>query len=690
MRHHLVRAALLAAASVVPAARPHAQQQPQPGTQPPQRASDRLQLSQYLDFEDVREPQLSPDGRQVIYTRRYIDKLNDRWENALWIVNADGSRNHFLVNGSSPQWSPDGTRVAYLAKGEPNGAPQLWVRYLDADAAATQITRVTDALSDHEWSPDGRWIAFRMLVPSHDAWPIDMPTPPKGAKWTEPPRVITRLVYRADRQGFLEDGYRHLFVVPADGGTPRQITSGDWDHGAPRWTPDGRTLVFAALRAENAEYAYQESEIYAEDVATGAIRQLTHRKGPDLNPVVSPDGRYIAYTGNDSTDDTWVDQRLYVMNIDGSNPRILTGRLDRTPVHPMWARDGSAIYFNVDDAGTRNLYVAPLTGPVRQVTRGTHLLFVTDVDRAGHAVGTQTTFTRPNDVVIFDVRAPRPQRITGVNDALLTGKTLAQAEELRYRSFDGLEIQGWIVKPPDFDPAKRYPLILDIHGGPHAMYNVGFSYARQDHAAHGYVVLYTNPRGSTGYGSAFGNAIKFDYPGKDFTDLMVGVDTVIGRGYIDPRSLYVYGCSGGGLLTAWTVGHTNRFAAAAALCPVTDWFSFAGTTDINMWGYHRFARFPWQDPTTYLTHSPIMYADSVRTPTLLMTGVLDLRTPISQTEEFYQALKTRRVPTAMVRFNEEYHGTTSKPSNFLRTQLYLRSWFDRWGPKQTTAATRGR
>ncbi|MEO5580831.1 MAG: S9 family peptidase [Gemmatimonadaceae bacterium] len=645
--------------------------------------TDRFTLKQYLDLEDVQDPQLSPDGKSIIYTRRWVDKMNDKWESSLWIMNADGSRNRFLVNGSGARWSPEGTRIAYFAQGVPSGT-QLFVRFMDGEGAPTQITRVNETPSELEWSPDAKTVAFRMLVLSRDPWKIDMPAAPKGAKWTEAPRVVTRLNYRRDRQGFIDDGYRHLFVVPADGGTPRQVTSGEWDHGEPHWTNDGKSLVFSALRIENAEYAWRESEIYSTDVATGAIRQLTNRKGPDGNPMVSPDGRLIAYTGFDSTNATWTDSKLYVMSLDGSNRRVLTDKLDRSPQGLMWAPDGKGVYFNVENEGSRNLYFATLAGGTRAVTKGAHVLSVTAVGRTGTAVGTVSSFQRPNNIVVFNIRAPAIREITDVNSDILGGKKLATGEELWYTSVDGYRIQGWLIKPPDFDPSKKYPLILDIHGGPHAMYNVGFSFARQEQAASGYVVLYTNPRGSTGYGSAFGNAIKNAYPGKDFDDLMAGVDTVIARGYIDPKNLFVHGCSGGGVLTAWIVGHTDRFAAASSNCPVINWLSFVGTTDGSSW-YRNFEKLPWEDPAEHLRRSPIMYVGNVKTPTMLMTGVQDLRTPISQTEEFYQALKIRKVPTAMIRFNEEWHGTSSKPSNFLRTQLYLKSWFDRWSTKAQTA-----
>ena len=391
--------------------------------------------------------------------------------------------------------------------------------------------------------------------------------------------------------------------------------------------------------------------------------------------VPSPDGRFIAYTGYDSTDATWKDAIMYVMDADGKNARALTEKLDRSPSGMIWASDASGVYFNVENEGSRNLYFVSLKGAIRQVTKGTHVLTVSDINRNFMAVGVATSPMKPNDIVTFDVRTLAMEQLTDVNADVLAGKQLATTEEVWYTSVDGQRIQGWIVKPAGFDAKKKYPLMLEIHGGPHSMYNVGFNFARQDHASNGFVMLYTNPRGSTGYGSAFGNAIKNAYPGKDYNDLMAGVDTVINRGFVDSNRLYVFGCSGGGVLTAWTVGHTDRFAAAASQCPVINWLSFVGTTDGSSW-YYNFAKYPWDDPSEHLKRSPLMYVGNVKTPTMLMTGVNDLRTPIGQTEEFYEALKIRKVPTAMIRFNNEWHGTSSTPSNFIRTQLYLRSWFD--------------
>jgi dipeptidyl aminopeptidase/acylaminoacyl peptidase len=641
----------------------------------------KLALNLYLEMEEVSEPQISPDGAQIVYARQWTDKLNDSRESSLWIINSDGTKNRFLIDGSSPRWSPDGSRLAFLAKGKPQGT-QVFVRWMDAEGAVTQITHVEKSPSHLRWSPDGKWLSFSMLVPQKDSWEIKLPSKPEGAKWIEGPKIIDRLNYRRDRQGFLEEGFSHVFVVPADGGTPRQITSGDYHHNTPEWTPDGREILVSGLRTDDAEYQWRESEIYSVHVASGQITQLTKRKGPDANPLPSPDGKYIAYAGHDFTDDTFYEQKLYYMQRDGSNPKEIATNLDRSPERLLWAYDSKGIYFNVSDRGTRNLYFTTLQEKATPITKGNHLLTVTGIDRSGRAVATMSAPQQPVDLAAFSLKTPQQiNQLTAVNDDVLHGVKLGEVEEIWYKSVDDFDIQGWIVKPPDFDPSKKYPLILSIHGGPHAMFNVGFNFAWQHFAAKGYVVLYTNPRGSSGYGSAFGNAIKNAYPGKDYDDLMKGVDQVIARGYIDEKNLFVYGGSGGGVLTAWIVGHTDRFAAASSNYPVINWMSFVGTTDGASW-YRNFKKLPWEDPSEHLARSPLMYAGNVKTPTMLMTGVNDLRTPISQTEEFYMALKMRQIPTVMLRFNDEWHGTSSKPSNAMRSILYMQSWFEKHARKE--------
>ena len=636
-----------------------------------------LTLEMYLDLESVSNPQISPDGARIVYTRGWVDKMNDRRESSIWIMNADGSKNHFLVDGSGPLWSPDGTRISYTASGEPEGS-QIFVRWMDDEGATTQITRLEKGPGGITWSPDGQSISFSMNVDGEPAWSVNPPGRPDGATWTEGPKVVTRADYRQDRQGFIDEGWQHVFVVPAEGGTPRQLTNGDWNHSTGRWTADGSELLFSSLRTEDSELSWRESEIYAVDVATEEIRQLTTRRGQDTGPLPSPRGDLIAYRGSDFNTDTYRNSGVYVMNLDGSGSRLISGDFDRNINSMEWAHDGSGVYVTISYRGARNVHFISVQGVVSEVTSGAHMLGLSSFTDQGFAVATLSSPQIPADIVSFDLDGPISFRqLTNVNDDIMGGVTLGDVEEIWYESLDGFQIQGWIIKPPDFDPGEKYPLMLSIHGGPHGMYNVGFNFAWQEHAANGYVILYTNPRGSSGYGSPFGNAIKNAYPGKDFDDLMNGVDLVISRGYVDEQNMFVYGCSGGGVLTSWVVGHTDRFAAASANCPVTNWLSFVGTTDGIGW-YRNFEKFPWDDPSEHLRRSPLMYVGNVTTPTMLMTGVGDLRTPMPQTEEYYAALKVMGVESAMIRFNNEWHGTSSTPSNFLRTQLFLREWFKRY------------
>jgi dipeptidyl aminopeptidase/acylaminoacyl peptidase len=639
-----------------------------------------LDLEMYWDLQSVSNPQISPDGRQVVYTRTWIDRMKDRRPSEIWIMNADGTRKRFLAEGSSPTWSPDGTRIAFLASGEPEGN-QIHVRWMDDEGAVSQITRMDRSPSNLRWSPDSRYIAFNRDVAAPSQWRVNMPSRPDGAEWTSGPKIVERVVYRRERQGYVDESWTHLFVVSAEGGAVRQLTDGDWNHSAGEWTPDGQELVFSSLRVEDAELQWRHSEIYSVSVRSGEIRQLTDRHGPDSGALPSPDGRHIAYLGDDWHTDTYRNRRLHLMERDGSNPWIISGDFDRSIGSLTWAPDGSGLYFTANSEGSRNLHFASVGGGVRQVTEGTHQISLSSISDQGRLAATISSFHEPGDVYLIDPDRPdRMARLTEVNQDLLADVELGEVEELWYDAHDDWRIQGWVVKPPDFDPSRQYPMMLVIHGGPHAMYGVGFNYGWQEHAANGYLVLYTNPRGSTGYGSAFANEINNAYPGEDYDDLMAGVDHLIERGWVDRSRKYVYGCSGGGVLTAWVVGHTDRFAAASSNCPVTNWISFVGTTDGVSW-YRNFDHHPWDDPTEHLERSPLMYVGNVSTPTMLMTGERDLRTPMGQTEEYYQALKVLGVPTAMLRFQDEWHGTSSNPSNFIRTQLYLRSWFERWGER---------
>ena len=376
-----------------------------------------LTASHILDWERVSGPAISPDGSAVIYTRSHVDQAKDRWASELWIVNADGSRNRFLTKGSGPVWSPDGTRIAYLADGG-DDRPQIFVRWMDAEGATSQITRDGPTPRDVHWSPDSGLIAFTRMEAAPETWDLpSMPSAPEGAKWTKTPRIVRKMHFRQDRVGFLEEGYRHLFVVPADGGAARQLTEGSWhvgsrgavglDYGAGvDWTPDGKGLVFDASREEDADLRYRESHIHTVDLESGAIRQITEKRGPWAGPVVSPDGRHVAFSGFDWTEQTYKVSDLQVIGFDGSAMRSLSASLDRDANNPIWAPESDRIFFTADDRGSRNLHVASLGGATSPVTEGTHLLTVNTISATGVAAATRSSFHEPADVVVFPVSDP--------------------------------------------------------------------------------------------------------------------------------------------------------------------------------------------------------------------------------------------------------------------------------------------
>jgi dipeptidyl aminopeptidase/acylaminoacyl peptidase len=651
------------------------------------RSATRLTNDRYFDFERVSNAQISPDGARIVYTRQQANKIEDRWDSSLWIMNADGGQHRFLTKGSNPRWSSDGKRILYIADGEPRGA-QIFVRWIDTDGPATQVTHATEKVADARWSPDGKSIAFSMFVPEKDTWNVGMPSAPQGAKWMGAPRVVETLHYRQDQVGFLEDGHTHLFVVSADGGAPRQITSGKWSAGAGElrgavsldWSPDSGSIVFEADRSAEADLHYQTSQLLVAEIASGAIRELVAKPGSWGRPAVSPDGKTVAFTGYPQSKRTHSVSDLYVIPFAGGEMRKISGDYDRDPLNLRWSPDSASVYFDAEDRGSRNIQLAALSGGgVKPVTTGAHVLTMDSVSSDLMAVGTRTDPNNPPDVVRYNLRRPgETMKLTSVNAGLLAGMHLAKTEEIDFTSTGNTKVQGWVVKPPDFDATKKYPLILEIHGGPFSMYSVAFNYMFQNFAANDFVVLYVNPRGSTGYGTGFSGGIDHNYPGPDYDDLMAGVDATIAKGLVDTTRMYVSGCSGGGVLSSWVIGHTDRFAAAAVRCPVIDWLSMTGNTDIPLFTYSFFQKPFWDDPSDWLAHSSVMTVGKVTTPTLLMTGVLDRRTPMPQTEEYYAALKVRGVPVRLLQFEGEYHGTASKPSNFIRTQLYMMSWFKRY------------
>jgi dipeptidyl aminopeptidase/acylaminoacyl peptidase len=670
------RAAVLAATCLL-AVLTHADADP---TKPVFKGSD------VFDLQWVADPQISPDGRSIAYVRMTMDVKTDRPRGVVWLIDVDGKHARPLSsadNSAQPRWSPDGGRIAYLGAGS-DGSKQLFMYWAESGVTAS-ISDFLEPPSSLAWSPDGRWLAFTMPVPAeHKPLKVDIPEAPKGAKWADPPKLIDRMVFRADGEGYLPNSFRQLFIVAADGGAARQLTHGDFDtEGAPAFTADGTAVLIGANRRADADFEPIDSEIYRVDLADESLHALTDRHGPDHSPAVSADGKHIAYLGFDDRRLGYQATQLYVMDSDGRHSRSLTASLDRDAASPRWTKDGRQLVFQYDDHGSGKLASVDLQGKVRLLAAD---LGGNDVSRPytggsfSLAAGGRFAYTQAGPMAPAALAAGTSTRdivtLTALSDTLLRERTLGKLEEVAFKSSaDGRALQGWIIKPPGFDPARKYPLLLEIHGGPFASYGPTFAAELQLYAAAGYVVLYLNPRGSTGYGEEFADLIHHDYPDRDYDDLMSGVDEIIGRGYVDRDRLFVTGGSGGGVLTAWIVGHTDRFRAAVVVKPVINWTSFVLTADMTSYFYrYWFEGLPWDDVNAYWKRSPLAYAGHVRTPTMLITGEADYRTPSSEAEQFYEALKLRKIDTVLVRVPNASHDISARPSLLVDKVAYVLAW----------------
>jgi dipeptidyl aminopeptidase/acylaminoacyl peptidase len=534
-----------------------------------------------------------------------------------------------------------------------------------------------------------------MLVPDDAAKLGKAPDKPEGAKWADPLQVIDAVTYRADGAGYLPSGYDQIFWVPSDGGAPTQLTFGATNAGGPvSWTPDGRSILFSANLSKNWEREPVNSEIYRIGIDGGTPVALTDRNGPDASPAVSPDGRHIAYIGFDDKQLGYQNTRLYVMNVDGSDKRMLTGSLDRSVSSPAWGGDSRSIYVQSEDRGVSKVMRVGLDGSIREVASGMgggeldrpYTGGDFSVSKTGVVALTSGDSLHPNQVAVAS--GSNVRRLTRLSSSLLDSKVLGQVQKLpATSSFDQRPIDAWMVTPPDYDPGKKYPMILEIHGGPYSAYGPQFSTDDQLYAAHGYVVVYSNPRGSTSYGEDFANQIEKAYPGHDYDDLMSVTDAAIATGHVDPNNLFVTGGSGGGVLTAWIVGKTDRFRAAASQKPVIDWASFALTSDgAAFYSPYWFAKKPWEDPMGYWQRSPLSLVGNVKTPTIVVVGSEDYRTPDSEAEQYYTALQLRGIPTKFVKVPGASHGGfTDRPSQSAAKASAILAWFDQYRLKDTAA-----
>ncbi|MEM8507317.1 MAG: S9 family peptidase [Bacteroidota bacterium] len=647
----------------------------------------------YLDVFDlqyVSDPRISPNGDWVVYRRMQFDIMKDRSSGNLWIVKTDGSQHQKLtareVSESSPRWSPNGDRIVFSSSTDEGAEVYMyWV----ASGKTARLTQLPFSPSALTWSPDGSQIAFSMNVAAAAPVIAKMPKKPKGAQWADAPRITDRVYHEADGRGYINPGFNHIFVMSADGGAPRQITSGDWQHrGTLSWSPDGSTIYFSANRVEDWEYRFRNSEIYSVAVTSGTILALTDRDGPDYNPQISPDGRLIAYLGYGDKKQAYQVRKLHIMNKDGSNKRSISDALDRSISGIQWDAKGSGLFFNYDDKGNGKIGYITTSGKVTQMANnrgGTTLgrpygSGSYSVSNNGSIAYTLTRPDHPAELAIVQPKAQDPVKITDLNGGLLGYRTLGKVEEVWYTSsFDSLDLQGWIVYPPNYDASKHYPFMVENHGGPILNYGDRFSIEMQLYAAAGYIVFYPNARGSTSYGEEFGNLLYRNYPGEDYNDVMDGVDHCIRMGIAHEDQLFVTGGSAGGIMTAWMIGKNNRFEAAVVAKPVMNWISKTLVAD-NYFGYanSRYEGQPWENVEHYWKFSPISLVGTIETPTMVMVGMNDLRTPPSEAKQLYHALKLRKKETVLVEIPGASHGIANKPSNLITKIAHTVAWFERY------------
>lgn len=656
----------------------------------PQDAESSLRPLEPMDLfqlEGVMNPTVSPDGTKVLFARIGFDVMSDRRRGELWVYDtATADARPILEDVGGAEWSPSGKHIAYVTGAGKDGT-EIYVRWMD-DGTTRQVTRLPKSPSSISWSPDGTQLAFSMAVEREIKPLAKLPSAPKGAKWAAPMKVIERFKYRSDGAGYLENTDRHLFVVDAFGGTPRQLTAGAYDHGGPLTWTSNREILFSANLQEDRYDQPNNSDLWLLNVDTKDLTQITDRQGPDGDPVYDSVDKRLYWTGFDDRrqghQQPEISSRKLIPAEDGAGATVQTTDFDKIPSGLKLS--GNELYFSYAERGVTK--VAQLVGGNVQDLGNVQL----------HGFGSGRPYTSgeydikggtlayvggdpkwPGDLYV-KVGDADTVRVTDVNADLKSMIQLGEVTEhvVESESDDKRQIQSWMITPPNYDPTKTYPAILEIHGGPFAAYGPHFSFELQLMAAHGYVVIYGNPRGSTSYGEAFANAIHHDYPNKDYGDLMAIVSSAVAKNIADEKQLFVTGGSGGGVLTAWIVGSTDRFAAAVVAKPVINWISFALTADAYdfFWQYW-FPAAPWDNFEHYWKRSPLSKVGNVNTPTMLLTGEDDFRTPISESEQFYQALKIRGIETALVRVPESGHSIASRPSHLLAKVMHILGWFER-------------
>ena len=687
-----------------------------PGWVAPAEAQRRvITESDLMKFVWVADPQISPDGSQVAFVRVDVNAKADTYETSIWLVNTTGTdgprRLKDSSRDSSPRWSPDGRYLAFARAVEKDDRvlpPQIHV--IDVARGKTRvITDIPRGAANPVWSPDGRTIAF-----SSTAKPADLAAKDDdrnkdtntGARRSDV-RVITEAVYRANGVpgvGYVDrDRPAQIWTTSTDDDRdkPVPITTGEFAAGNASWSSDGSQIYFVSDRRKEPYYLPGDSDLYSVGKDGGEPKVIASIDGGIGGYAIAPDGKRIAFFGtlNGTPERSYSQTDLWVIDAPGGTPRNLTESYDfdaggsvggdqraprgTHPALPVWAADGQSIIMRAGIQGDADMVrVDVATEKVTDVaSRRKHdVMSYTAAKGATRFAMVISTQTQIGDLFVTE-EPGAPTRLTSFNDALFNTLTLTEPEEFWYTSFDGKKIQGWILKPPSFEASKKYPLIVQIHGGPHSAYGNTFTHEFHAMAAKGYVVLYTNPRGSSNYGQDFGNIIQFAYPGDDYKDIMAGVDEVVKKGYVDETRMGVTGGSGGGLLTNWTVTQTDRFKAAVSQRDISDWANFWYTADFTLFRPTWFRKPPFQDPEDFAKRSPITYVEKIRTPLMFILGDEDWRTPPSAGgEDLFRALKFLKRDTVMVRFPNENHelSRSGKPWHRIERMQHIVGWFDRY------------
>tara|TARA_Y100000748_G_scaffold286452_1_gene269784 strand:+ start:2795 stop:4819 length:2025 start_codon:yes stop_codon:yes gene_type:complete len=655
-------------------------------------AQNKFENLDVFELQYARDPQISPDGSKVVYIRTKMDIMKDGKSSSLWIMNSDGTNHQKLTslvkNESNPRWSPDGKRISFISNSGDGNGSEIFIYWVDSKQYSS-ISQLDGSPRSLNWSPDGKSIGFLMFVPEKTLQLVSPPKKPKNAKWAEKPRITDRLKHEADGSGYMREGFSHIFYISSDGGKPTQVTKEKYNHREFDWKSDSKGFVFSSNYNIDWQYDYRNSELYSINIDGSSLKTLTDRKGPDRGLAVSPDGKKIAYLGYNDKVQTYQITRLYIMNIDGGSKKEIKINLDRSISSLKWSSDNKGLYFMYDNEGNTKVAYSSLGGKTTKLVDNVGGTTIGrpygggsySISKNKHIVYTMTSPYNPADLVIY--ANGENTRLSNLNYNLFKGKDLGEIEDIWYESsVDGRKIQGWIAKPPGFDPNNKYPLIVENHGGPISNYGDRFSPEILLYSSAGYVVFYPNPRGSTSYGEEFGNLLYRNYPGDDYHDVMDGVDKMIDQGYIDEDNLFVTGGSAGGIMTAWIVGKNNRFKASAVIKPVMNWISKTLVAD-NYFGYaySRYEGQPWENFNHYWSFSPISLVGNIETPTMVMVGLNDLRTPPSEAKQLYHALKLRKIETVYVEIPGAFHNISNRPSQLITKIDHILYWFNKYRNK---------